>query len=66
MKHPENDYIQAGYQYERAPTPNMAIAIASRMRAMIESECPDEQSEARRLIAQGIDEARQINPTDRR
>ena len=66
MKHAENDYIQAGYQYERAPTPNMAIAIASRMRAMIESEHPDEQAEARRLIALGIDEARQINPTDRR
>ena len=58
MKHPENDYIQAGYRYERAPTPNMAIAIASRMRAMIESEHPDEQAEARRLIALGIDEAR--------
>ena len=61
MKHAENDYIQAGYQYERAPTPNMAIAIASRMRAMIESERPDEQTEARRLIALGIDEARQTN-----
>lgn len=58
MRHPENDYINAGYQYERAPTPNMAIAIASRMRMMIESEHPDEQAEARRLIAQGIDEAR--------
>ena len=61
MKHPENDYIQAGYQYERAPTPNMAIAIASRMRVMIESEHPDEQAEARRLIALGIDEARKGN-----
>lgn len=58
MRHPENDYIQAGYQYERAPTPNMAIAIASRMRAMIESEHPDEQAEARRLIDQGRQEAR--------
>ena len=61
MRHPENDYIQAGYQYERAPTPNAAIAIASRMRMMIESEHPDEQTEARRLIAQGIAEARQTN-----
>ena len=58
MQHPENDYIQAGYQYERASTANAAIAIASRMRAMIESEHPDEQAEARRLIALGIDEAR--------
>ena len=61
MRHPENDYIQAGYQYEHAPTPNAAIAIASRMRMMIESEHPDEQAEARRLIAQGIAEARQTN-----
>lgn len=66
MQHSESDYIQAGYQYERAPTPNMAIAIASRMRMMIESEHPDEQAEARRLIALGIDEARQTNPTDRK
>ena len=61
MKHPENDYIQAGYQYERAPTPNMAIAIASRMRMMIESEHPDEQADARRLIEQGRQEARKGN-----
>ena len=61
MQHPENDYIQAGYRYERAPTPNAAIAIASRMRMMIESERPDEQTEARRLRALGIDEARQTN-----
>ena len=61
MKHLENEYIQAGFEYERAPTPNTAIAIASRMRMMIESEHPDEQSEARRLIALGIDEARQTN-----
>lgn len=58
MKRPENEYIQAGYQYERAPTPNMAIAVASRMRAMIESEHPDEQADARRLIEQGRQEAR--------
>ena len=64
MQHPENDYIQAGYQYERASTANAAIAIASRMRAMIERERPDEQTEARRLIAQGIDEARKTQPTN--
>lgn len=61
MRHPENDYIQAGYRYERASTANAAIAEASRMRVMIESEHPDEQAEARRLIAQGIAEARQTN-----
>ena len=61
MKHAEADYIRAGFDYARATSPNMAIAIASRMRMMIESEHPDEQSEARRLIALGIDEARQTS-----
>ena len=61
MKHPENAYIQAGYRYERAASPNAAIAEAQRMRVMIESEHPDEQSEARRLIEQGRQEARKGN-----
>jgi hypothetical protein len=58
MRHSENDYIQAGYRYENAPTANAAIAIAQRMRNMLESETLPEQSEARRLIAIGIEEAR--------
>ena len=61
MRHSENDYIQAGYRYEKAKTPNAGIAEAQRIRLMLEKETPDEQTEARRLIAQGIDEARQIN-----
>lgn len=58
MKHPENDYIQAGYRYERASTANAAIAEAQRIRRMIEAEHPDEQGEARRLIEAGRQEAR--------
>ena len=58
MKHSESEYVNAGYRYERAPTPNAAIAEAQRMRVMIESEHPDEQAEARRLIDQGRQEAR--------
>lgn len=58
MRHSENDYIQAGYRYEKAPTANAAIAQAQRMRNMLESETVPEQTEARRLIALGIDEAR--------
>lgn len=58
MKHTEHDYIQAGYRYERATTANGAIAEAQRLRLMIESEHPDEQAEARRLIEQGRQEAR--------
>ena len=58
MNHPEHDYIQAGYRYERATTPNAAIAEAQRMRNMLESETIEDQIEARRLINQGIQEAR--------
>ena len=58
MKYTENDYIQAGYRYERATTPNAAIAEAQRMRNMLESETIEDQTEARRLINQGIEEAR--------
>ena len=58
MKHAESDYIQAGYRYERAATPNAAIAEAQRMRNMLESETIEDQTEARRLINQGIEEAR--------
>lgn len=58
MKHTENDYIQAGYKYERASSPNAAIAEAQRMRNMLESETIEDQAEARRLINQGIEEAR--------
>lgn len=58
MKHTENDYIQAGYRYERAASPNAAIAEAQRMRNMLEQETVEDQTEARRLIALGIAEAR--------
>lgn len=58
MKHPENDYIQAGYRYERAASPNAAVAEAQRMRVMLEAETPEDQTEARRLIETGRQEAR--------
>ena len=58
MKHPENDYIQAGYRIERAKTPSAYAAETQRIRVMLESETIEDQTEARRLIAQGIEEAR--------
>lgn len=58
MKHPENDYIQAGYRYERAASPNAAAAAAQAIRVMLESERIDDHAEARRLIEQGRQEAR--------
>ena len=55
MNHPENAYIQAGYRYERGQTP------AETLRRMIESEHIEDRAEARRLIEQGRQEARQVN-----
>ena len=53
MKHPENDYIQAGYRFERGQLP------AQTLRTMLESERIDDRAEGRRLIEHGRAEARQ-------
>ena len=52
MKHTENDYIKAGFRFEKGQTP------AQNLRAMIETEIIEERAEARRLIEQGRHEAR--------
>lgn len=58
MIHTEHEYIQAGYRYERAATPDAARAQAHYIRSMLERETPDDQTQARRLIEQGRIEAR--------
>jgi hypothetical protein len=58
MNHPEADYVRAGFRYESAQGPDRARAEAQRIRAMLTSETPDDQTEARRLIDQGRQEAR--------
>lgn len=58
MKHTENEYIQAGYRYERAATADAAIVQAQRIRLMLEGEHITDQVDARRLIDQGRQEAR--------
>lgn len=52
MKHTEHAYIEAGYKYERGQIQ------AQTLRQMIETEHPTNQTEARRLIEQGRQEAR--------
>jgi len=52
MNHTEAAYIQAGYDFEKGKTP------AQTLRHMIESETIPHQTEARRLIDQGRQEAR--------
>lgn len=59
MNYPEAQYIRAGYDYERAATPDAARARAEVIRRMLDSEHPSNQTEARRLIEQGRQEARQ-------
>lgn len=56
MNYSESDYINAGFRYECA---RQSIAEAQRLRLMLESETPEDQTEARRLIEQGRQEARQ-------
>ena len=56
MNHPENDYIRAGFRFERGQIP------AATLRHMIESERIDERAEARRLIETGRAEARAVSP----
>ena len=58
MNHTEHDYIQTGYKFERATSPDRARAIAQTLRAMLSSETPEDQTEARRLIEQGRQEVR--------
>lgn len=58
MKYTEHDYIEAGYRVEKAKTPSSYTAETQRIRVMLESETIEDQTEARRLIAQGIEEAR--------
>ena len=59
MTHTEHAYIEAGYKYERATTPDKARAESQAIRMMLEAEKPHDQTEARHLIDQGRQEARQ-------
>jgi len=58
MNHTEADYINTGAAFERAATPDKARAIAQRLRAMLSSERPEDQTYARTLIEQGRKEVR--------
>jgi hypothetical protein len=60
MNHTEAEYIAQGYKYERASNPDKARAVAQYLRAMLTSERPEDQTEARRLIEQGRAEARGV------
>jgi hypothetical protein len=57
MKYTEADYINAGAKYQRA-TPERTRAAAENIRAMLDSEHPNDRPEARRLIDLGRAEVR--------
>lgn len=58
MKHAEADYINAGYKYESAKTPDKARAVAQTIRKMLDEETIEDQQDARYLIERGRQEAR--------
>jgi hypothetical protein len=58
MNHTEAEYISEGARYERATSTESARAIAYKLRAMLSSERPEDQSYARQLIERGRAEAR--------
>ena len=58
MTHTEAAYINAGHRYERAKTPGQVAAASQIIRTLLEAEKPHDQTEGRRLIEQGRQEAR--------
>jgi len=60
MKHAQADYINAGYEYEKASSADKARAVAESIRKMLQDELIDEQSYARFLVERGRKEAREM------
>jgi hypothetical protein len=58
MTHTEHAYITAGFRYEQARTPGQVAAASQAIRTLLEAEKPHDQTEGRRLIEQGRQEAR--------
>jgi hypothetical protein len=58
MNHSEYDYINVGASFERAQGSDKAQAIAYKIRAMLSSERPEDQTYARTLIERGRADAR--------
>lgn len=58
MKHPQAEYINLGYKYEKATSADKARAVAETLRHMIQSEHITEQTDARYFIERGRQEAR--------
>ena len=58
MNHAPADYVNTGHKYEKAQSLEKAREHAQRIRAMLASEAPKDQAEARALVERGRSEAR--------
>lgn len=58
MKHTEHQYIDLGYRFEKATTPETGQAIAQAIRSLLEAETIEDRTEGRRLVERGRQEAR--------
>ena len=59
MKHPQADYINAGYKYEKATSADKARAVAESIRRMLQEENINDHTDARYFVERGRQEARQ-------
>lgn len=57
MIHTEHAYHEGGYRLERATSTERRLKLGKELRAMLSSETPDDQTQARQLIARGRQEA---------
>jgi ferritin-like protein len=60
MKHAQADYINAGYKYEKAKSPEAGQAAAQAIRTLMESERIEDRADARYLVERGRQEARGV------
>jgi len=58
MNHAEHAYHEGGYRLERSTTTERRLKLGKELRAMLSSETPDDQHQARQLIERGRQEAR--------
>jgi len=60
MKHAEAKYINLGFKYERAQSPEAGQAVAQAIRTLIEGERVEDRADARYLVDRGRQEAREV------
>jgi len=59
MKAAESQYINLGYKYEKAKSPEAGQAAAQTIRTLLEAEAIEDRADARYLVERGRKEARE-------